>query len=259
MHPKRRYCTFKVRLAARLDADCGIDLTNHLKAPIHDGLARALDQRRQPVWTDPLCPFYRQSIVTPLARRCRSPLFDEVRRPGDGAGKRSPEPEGIDRVQLEAVYRTEAPRLKRLLGRKIWIEDDRDDLVQEAFTRLASTKSGAASQNPGAYLHGIVRHLLADRVRRWARTQSIGRMLETALGPEALSPETAAEINQMRERYRAAVDTLPPRTHQVYMLHRAEELEYKVIAELLGISIRTVEWHMGQALIRISKSIDADG
>ncbi|NLS26380.1 hypothetical protein S2M10_13620 [Sphingomonas sp. S2M10] len=43
------------------------------------------------------------------------------------------------------------------------------------------------------------------------------------------------------------------------MLHRAEELEYKLIAELLGISIRTVEWHMAQALIRISKSFDADG
>lgn len=248
-----------MQMAARLVANCRVDLTNYLEALIHGGLARALDQLRQPVWMDPLCPFYRQSIVTPLARRCRTTLFDETGRPGDGADKRSPEPEGIDRVQLEAVYRTEAPRLRRLLGRKVWIEDERDDLVQEAFARLASARSGAASQNPGAYLHGIVRHLLADRVRKWARARSIRRMLETAPGPEALSPETAAEINQMRERYRAAVDTLPPRTHEVYMLHRAEELEYKLIAELLGISIRTVEWHMAQALIRISKSIDADG
>ena len=162
-------------------------------------------------------------------------------------------------MQLEAVYRTEAPRLRRLLVRKVWMEDERDDIVQEAFTRLASARSGAASQNPGAYLHGIVRHLLADRVRKWARARNIGRTLETSLGPEVLSPETAAEINQMRERYRAAVNALPPRTHQVYMLHRAEELEYKLIAELLGISVRTVEWHMAQALIRISKSIDADG
>jgi hypothetical protein len=87
--------------------------------------------------------------------------------PDDGGGQ-STEPEGIDRKQLEAVYRSEAPRLKRLLKRKIWIEDDRNDIVQEAFTRLAESKSGAASQNPGAYLQGIVRHLLADRVRRWA-------------------------------------------------------------------------------------------
>lgn len=162
-------------------------------------------------------------------------------------------------MQLEAVYRAEAPRLRRLLGRKIWIEDDRDDLVQEAFARLASAKSGAASQNPGAYLHGIVRHLLADRVRRWARAKNVGPLLEIAFGSEGLCPETAAEINEMRERYRAAVNTLPPRTREVYMLHRAEELEYKRIAELLGISIRTVEWHMAQALIRISKSIDVNG
>ena len=176
----------------------------------------------------------------------------------DAGNGQSTEPEGIDRKQLEAVYRSEAPRLKRLLKRKIWIEDDRNDIVQEAFTRLAESKSGAASQNPGAYLQGIVRHLLADRVRRWARARSHA-MLDVAIGPESFGPDAAAEINQMRERYRAAVDPLPPKTREVYMLHRADELEYKQIAERLGISIRTVEWHVAQAIIRISKSINTDG
>jgi RNA polymerase sigma-70 factor (ECF subfamily) len=185
-------------------------------------------------------------------------VLDAAGQPEDGDGQRTSEPDGIDRRQLEAVYRTEAPRLLRLLKRRIWIEDDRNDIVQEAFTRLAESKSGAASQNPGAYLQGIVRHLLADRVRRWARARAHATA-DVAIGPESPGPDTAAEISQMRERYRAAVDTLPPKTREVYMLHRAEELEYKRIAERLGISVRTVEWHVAQAIIRISKSISADG
>ena len=208
---------------------------------------------------DPLWPIYGQFCWTPREQRCRSTVLEKASRPGGREGNCAPETRGLDREQLEAIYRTEAPRLKRLLGRRIWTEDDRDDLVQEAFTRLASTRSDAASQNPRAYLHGIVRHLLVDRVRRWARAKTRGQMLEAETCPDLSSPETVAEINQMQEQYRAAVNALPPRTHQVYMLHRVEELGYKRIAEYLGIGIRTVEWHMAQALIRISKSIDADG
>ena len=137
------------------------------------------------------------------------------------------------------------------------MEEDRSDIVQEAFARLAASTSGAARSNPGAYLQGIVRHLLADRVRRWARTRSLDAMIVPAAEP--LGPHGAAEMGQMRDRYRAAVETLPPKTREVYLLHRADDLEYKTIATQLGISVRTVEWHVAQAIVRIGKSIAAHG
>ncbi|QJR05392.1 sigma-70 family RNA polymerase sigma factor [Sphingobium yanoikuyae] len=156
--------------------------------------------------------------------------------------------------QFVAVYREEAPKLRSFLRRRIWLEDDRDDMVQEAFTRLAASRSATAWDNPGAYLHGIVRHLLADRVRAWAKTRSPDPVA-CAAGQEIAGPDATAELNQMRERYRLAVDSLPPRTKEVYLLHRAEELGYRQIAEQLSISIRTVEWHVAEAIVRIGKSI----
>jgi RNA polymerase sigma-70 factor (ECF subfamily) len=160
--------------------------------------------------------------------------------------------------QLDAVYRDEAPRLLRLLKRKIWIEDDRYDLVHEAFARLAAARSNAARSNPGAYLQGIIRHLLADRGRLWARTQA-RHQLEVDLTAAPPGPDALAELSDMRARYRAAVTALPPKTREVFVLHRVEELEYKMIAERLGISVRTVEWHLAQAIMRIGKSINPDG
>jgi RNA polymerase sigma-70 factor (ECF subfamily) len=166
--------------------------------------------------------------------------------------------DGIEPKHLDAVYRIEAPRLFRLLKRRIWAEDERHDIVQEAFARLAGTRSSGASMNPGAYLQGIVRHLLADRVRRWSRRQSLDIDMVPQCGqPDA--PDAAAEVAQMRRLYRAAVDRLPVRTREVYLLHRVEELTYREIAERCGISVRTVEWHVAQAIMRISKSISADG
>lgn len=159
-----------------------------------------------------------------------------------------------DELQFETLYRHEAPKLLSFLRRRIWLEDDREDLVQEAFTRLAASRSNAAWGNPGAYLHGIMRHLLADRVRAWAKTRSLDPVVYLTT-QQVVGPDTAAELNEMRERYRVAVDGLPPRTKEVYLLHRAEELGYRQIAEQLNISIRTVEWHVAEAIVRIGKSI----
>src|SRR3546814_6380419 len=79
------------------------------------------------------------------------------------------------------------------------------------------------------------------------------------LGQEVAGPDATAELNQMRERYRLAVDGLPPRTKEVYLLHRVEELGYRQIAEQLSISIRTVrsEEHTSelQSLMRISYAV----
>ena len=156
--------------------------------------------------------------------------------------------------QFEAVYRREAPKLLSYLKPRIWQEEDRHDLVQEAFTRLVASRSSAATSNPGAYLQGIVRHLLAVRARAWAKSAVFDPVIYSA-GKDIAGPDTIAEINDMRDSYRLAVESLPPRTKEVYLLHRAEELGYKQIAEQLDISIRTVEWHVAEAIVRIGKSI----
>lgn len=57
-------------------------------------------------------------------------------------------------------------------------------------------------------------------------------------------------------QYREALDALAPRTRQVFLLHRVHEKSYKDIAAELGISVRTVEWHIGQALLHITRALD---
>jgi len=44
------------------------------------------------------------------------------------------------------------------------------------------------------------------------------------------------------------VNKIPPKSRQVLLLHKIENLKYKEIAELMEISIKTVENHMNKAL-----------
>ena len=66
------------------------------------------------------------------------------------------------------------------------------------------------------------------------------------------------EASQMMQTYERALATLPPRTRQVFLLHRVDELSYKQIAEQLGIGVRTVEWHVAEALVRIRRVLDGE-
>lgn len=60
------------------------------------------------------------------------------------------------------------------------------------------------------------------------------------------------------ERIRAAIDSMPPLTREVFELHRFDDLAYGVIADRLGIGIDDVEAQMVTALMHLSRALDGD-
>jgi RNA polymerase sigma-70 factor (ECF subfamily) len=54
--------------------------------------------------------------------------------------------------------------------------------------------------------------------------------------------------NELEKQIHAAINELPEQCRMVFKLSRFEEMKYSEIAEHLGISVKTVENHMGKAL-----------
>ncbi|MBN1926843.1 MAG: RNA polymerase sigma-70 factor [Prolixibacteraceae bacterium] len=52
----------------------------------------------------------------------------------------------------------------------------------------------------------------------------------------------------LQKKIREGIDSLPARRKEIFLLSRDEGLKYREIADRLGISIKTVETQMGQAL-----------
>ncbi len=157
----------------------------------------------------------------------------------------------------DALYRREAKRLARFFRRRN-IAEEPQDLVHDAFVRLLTAATARPEpERPAAYLQRIARNLLVDGARRAAvRCETVPLQPDSAVMAYAPEQTLAIEVEDVRKQYRAAVDALPPRTREVFLLHRVEELTYRQIAERLGIGIRTVEWHIAEALVRIGESLD---
>jgi RNA polymerase sigma factor (sigma-70 family) len=178
-----------------------------------------------------------------------------VRRSDDETGP-SPGGGGDGQLRFDDLYREQAPRLRRWLDARLRSSEDANDLVQDAFTRFLGSGARDGVRQPEAFLNRIVRNLLIDRSRRLSNRTAHVPIDETNAPVARATQEDGLEVDEMRRRYREAVEALPPRSREVFVLHRVEGLGYKEIATRLGIGIRTVEWHVGEALLRIGRDLE---
>ncbi|MCK5102791.1 MAG: RNA polymerase sigma-70 factor [Cyclobacteriaceae bacterium] len=65
------------------------------------------------------------------------------------------------------------------------------------------------------------------------------------------SPESALINEELREEILKALDNLPPRCRLVFELIKQDGFKYKEVAELLDVSVNTVENQMGTAMSKL--------
>jgi RNA polymerase sigma-70 factor (ECF subfamily) len=90
--------------------------------------------------------------------------------------------------------------------------------------------------------------------QRWREQAS----LADADDQSRISPNAGAErigVDDLSKAIDRAVGSLPDRCRQVFTLNRQHHLSYRQIAETLGISVKTVEVHMGRALVTLRRQL----
>ncbi len=62
------------------------------------------------------------------------------------------------------------------------------------------------------------------------------------------NPEKEVISKENLRSYEQILLIIPEKSRMVFMMHRFDKLKYREISEILGISIKTVEKHMGKAI-----------
>jgi len=65
----------------------------------------------------------------------------------------------------------------------------------------------------------------------------------------------SVEVKELQQRIKHAVHNMPPVRRRVFELSRYEFKSYKEIAELLSLSVKTVENHMALAIKHLRKAL----
>jgi len=142
------------------------------------------------------------------------------------------------------------PQLRGWLTRVMPSGLEGDDLIQEAYTKLASLATVSNITQPKAYLYQIIKHLISDHIRR-ANVISLEAVAEVArlsVLEEGMTPERILSGRQELERLYQAIARLPGSCRSVFIMRKFDDKPQKAIAAELGISENTVEKRMSRAL-----------
>lgn len=145
------------------------------------------------------------------------------------------------------------PALRRYFQKRI-SATEAEDLVQEVFLRMQTRSSAERIENIEGYLFRIAASVLVDRHRsrqsdRLPRSSELTE--ELAQPREELSPERVLLGKEAMELMVAALEGLPPRTREAFILHRFEEMTYGAIARQMGVSTKTVEKLISRAIKKL--------
>ncbi|MBD2699809.1 RNA polymerase sigma-70 factor [Spirosoma sp. BT702] len=131
-----------------------------------------------------------------------------------------------------------------------------EDIVSDIFYEFHSElRFKSITTSFRAYLFTAVRNRAFDYIRAEMR-QSIS--LDNAEFVPAHSTQSPDAITQYEELYHDlenAINEMPLKRRQIYVMHRFEGKKYQEIAEELSLSLRTVESHLYQAIHQIRNAL----
>jgi RNA polymerase sigma factor (sigma-70 family) len=156
------------------------------------------------------------------------------------------------------LFRREARSLVRLARLFVDDRDAAEDIVQEAFLRLArsATRIQDESKAP-AYLRSIVLNLARDHNRRGLVSlrhhATAGREIDV-VSP----PEDELVRDQQHHAVLEAVRSLPTRQRDCVTLRYFEELGIDAIAATLRVSPNSVKTHLRRGMAALGQALEAE-
>jgi RNA polymerase sigma-70 factor, ECF subfamily len=154
-----------------------------------------------------------------------------------------------EEAPFDALFRHFYPRLCGYVERLTGSPEVAEELVQEVFAVIWDRRR---RWNPGAsidqYLFRAVKNRSLNYLRRQATRDRLRGEVEASLHNRSVLPDDSFDLDGASHAAQQAIDMLPERCRQIFLLSREGALTYRQIAELLGISVKTVETQMGRAL-----------
>lgn len=159
---------------------------------------------------------------------------------------------------FEVLY----PRLVALASRFV-DEYTAEDLVQNVFVFYWERKDTVEVNDIKSFLYKCTQNSCLDYLKHQMVVEEYERKVRIGearlLWLEEHSDENEvikSVINQdLRDVINDSIDKLSPKCAKIFRLCYFEDMTHKAIAEAMGLSSRTVEWHIRQAIIFLRKDL----
>ena len=164
-------------------------------------------------------------------------------------------PKADDIQQLELLFNKWQQGLVYFANQYLKNEDESIEIVNDSFMAIWERRESLKlDDSVKAYLYTTVRNKCLNTIKRVNPEQYSHDVSTISLG-SAITVQHDMEAEETAEKLNKAIEKLPPRCKEVFLLSRKEGLSYKQIAQALDLTVKTVENQIGIALKQLKIAI----
>jgi RNA polymerase sigma-70 factor (ECF subfamily) len=131
-----------------------------------------------------------------------------------------------------------------------------EDIVQEVFVKYWNIHENFNSEKASkAWLYKTVKNECIDFLRSNKNTNQLRIEILELISNETPPDFSEEELQYIKNQYSMALEELSEQTAKIFVMNREEFKSYKEIAKELGISIKSVEYHISRALLTMRKHL----
>lgn len=160
---------------------------------------------------------------------------------------------------LAALYKLFSKRLIHFARVVTRSGDVAEEVVEDVFVKLWSNRHKIMEiDNLTVYLYVAVKNRSLNSISQKAREliQAPFDDLDIEVGDMAADPYNLLVTSEMMQKMQQAVESLPPRCKMIFKLVREDGLKYKEVADILNISVNTIDVQMAIAIKKICTMLD---
>ena len=170
----------------------------------------------------------------------------------------------ITMIDFEQFYITWYSRAKYFAREYVTSESDAENIVQDVFLHLYERRDLMdAYTNLTAYLFTSIKNRCLDYLRKWVLEQETAQEMQDEFDMELRMKYDSLEIfntqfsdeTDIGELLNSALQKLPERCRDIFIMNKLEGKKQKEIAEELNLSINTVESQMGIAYKKLREEL----
>ena len=152
--------------------------------------------------------------------------------------------------------------IRRIIGSwRLPAELEVEDVIQEAYAKIARLPSVAHILSPRTYFLQTARSVLLMHVRR-ARLVSIDVLADLAhlsMSEGVLSPEMHVSDREQLKALADAVTQMEEPSRSMFILRMVHDLSHKAIGQQIGLSENAVQKMLARALCSLAEKIGRSG
>jgi RNA polymerase sigma-70 factor (ECF subfamily) len=151
-------------------------------------------------------------------------------------------------------------KLKQFSFSIVRSEEEAEDIVSELFILIIQRKEQLCQLDaPLFYFYTTVRNMSLNLLKKQKRRAGLSMdEWQIQLNSIYFRPDLLMITEEMVLKIKMAINSLPNRCRLIFKLIKEDGLKYKEVADLLNISVKTVEAQMAIAMRRMAQSMQVD-